>query len=422
MMRIFFKQSIRRAGSGLVLLAASLLISGIRAQQAGPPEGNRWLLIFDTSSGMKQRLPETQAEINNLLAQGMGGRLHPGDSIGVWTFDKTPHVGQFPLQFWAPEHAASIATAINKFIGGQRYASAARFDALMPVLNQVVRDSGRLTVLIFCDGTGAITNTPYDGGINLLFQQRQAQQKKARQPFVLVLRSQLGHYTGCTVNFPPGMVNLPDFPPPPPPPAPLVTNTVVPTIPPPVITPPTPRIGTPLVIIGTNIGTTWPPPPTPKPEPVVETNAAPAPPALRVTNPIDPAYPPPPTNPMTPVEPANPPVAGESVEATNVVFPPTPMPVPITNTATATNRVETAPFPGPFTNAAAEPDRIEPATAVARTNKIVEPDGNSSSGHAGALILGVGLLVAAGALATFAFSRARRTGRGSLITRSMRKD
>ena len=411
MTKTFSKKLFRRAWLCLALPAAIFLVPEIHAQPAGQAVENRWLLVFDTSSGMKQRVPEVQAEINDLFAHGMGGRLQPHDSIGVWTFDKTPRTGQLPLQFWAPENAATLAASINKFIGSQRYANSTRFDTLMPLLEQVVRNSGRLTVLIFCDGSGAITNTPYDDGINRLFQERQAQQKKARQPFVIVLRSQLGQYTGCTVNFPPGMVNLPDFPPLPPPPAPLVTNPVAPMNPPPATRPPTPTplIGAPLIMIGTNMGTNWPPPAPiappapPAPELVIQTNAAPAPPPPPVTNPVAPVTPPPATNPVAPVAPPNPKPVVEPVKETNIVAAPAPIPVPATNTVEQTNVAG-------------------PVNAVARTNDLAGPPESSGSGHAGALILGGGLLVAASALAAFAFFRSRRSDRGSLISRSMRKD
>jgi hypothetical protein len=77
-----------------------------------------------------------------------------------------------------------------------------------------------------------MSGTPYDDGINQIFQQRQTEQKKLEQPFIIVLRIQLGKYVGCTVNFPPALVNLPDFPPLPPPPAPTEPTNQPPPTPP----------------------------------------------------------------------------------------------------------------------------------------------------------------------------------------------
>ena len=117
-------------------------------------------------------------------------------------------MGQFPLQRWVPENAATIASNIIRFVAKQHYSKKTSFDAVRPYLNRVVHDSDRLTVLIFCDGEGEITGTPYDSDINRIFKQQQAERKRAREPFILVLRSQLGNYVGCTMNLPLGTGQL----------------------------------------------------------------------------------------------------------------------------------------------------------------------------------------------------------------------
>jgi hypothetical protein len=205
---------------------------------------------------MKKRLPAVEKAIDSMLVTSLDGKLHSGDDIGVWTFDHDLRAGEFPLRSWSPTNAATYATHLKAFLSKQHYTKDTSFDALQPLLNQVVRNSERLTVLIFCDGQNEITWTPYDTGINQLFQQRQAERKKSSQPFVLVLRTQRGEYAGCSVGFPPGPINVPDFPPlpaPEPPPLPAPAN-------PPVVAPvnTTPS----LIIIGTKVGTNLPPPET----------------------------------------------------------------------------------------------------------------------------------------------------------------
>ena len=56
------------------------------------------------------------------------------------------------------------------------------------------------------------------------------------------------------------------------------------------------------------------------------------------------------------------------------------------------------------------------------TNAVAQSPETSGLSHKGALAIGGALLIAAGALTALAVFRSRRTGRGSLITRSMRKD
>ena len=266
-----------------VLLAGIFLVPTARAQPAAPDVNSRFLLIFDTSSDMQRRLPAVQKALNDILAASTNGQLHSGDSIGVWTFDQDLHVGQFPLQHWEPDNAGMITSNITAFVGKQRYTKTTGFDALLPLLNQVVRGSERLTVLIFCDGKGEIHGTPYDVGINQIFQQRQSERQKARLPIVIGLRSQRGQYTGCMVSFPPQLVSLPAFPPLPEavPAPPKVTNAPAPPGP--------PRSSVPLlIIVGTTITNRVPPP---APEPAL-TNPPPkvitSTPAPAVTNEVKP--------------------------------------------------------------------------------------------------------------------------------------
>jgi hypothetical protein len=250
-----------------VLLAGIFLVPSLRAQQT---EQGRFLFIFDTSWAMRNRVEAVQQELKTMLATSMSGQLHSGDSIGVWTFSQDLQTGSFPLQTWNADNAAMIASIITKFVGDQHYAKAARFEALQPLLNQVVQGSKRLTVLVFCDGSVKASGTPFDSGINQAFQEKLGEQSKAHQPFVILLRSQLGKFTGCSMGFPPASLNIPEFPPlptPPPPPAPKLTNLPPPA---PVITVPS------LIIIGTNVGIKMPPPETNAPPPVVPPTNAPA--------------------------------------------------------------------------------------------------------------------------------------------------
>ena len=251
------------------LLAAIFSTCTASAQQdEQQPVESRFLFVFSTSEDMKPRVPATQKEINMLLSMAMASELHVGDTMGVWTFDLYPRAGQFPLQRWQPDNAAKMAAAINKFIRRQSYAHTNNFQALYLLLDEVIRNSPRLTILIFCDGETEMSGTPYDAEINQVFLQQRAELKKAKQPFVVVLRTQEGKYVGASVNYSAGMVNLPPFPPLPPPPAPIQTT--------PPSAPPKPAPVFPLVIIGTHVETNWeayhfaltnvPPPETNPPE------------------------------------------------------------------------------------------------------------------------------------------------------------
>jgi len=268
----YFNQFIFRARIFAVLLAGFFFIPAARAQTGGlRPVENRFLLVFGTSADMKKRVPAVQKVLDNLFMTSMTGELHSGDSIGLWALDHELHAG-FPLQYWTPEDAAKVDTDIRSFVSQQRYSKTNNFRALQLALDQLVQDSDRLTVLIFCDGETPISGTPYDNGINQIFLQRQAGQKNAKQPFVIVMRSQLGKYVdGCTVDFPPSPVNFPDFPPLPPPPPPPVPVKQPPAA-------PAKRVVQSIIMINTNTEA------KPAPAPKLEVTNTPAP--VAPSNPI----------------------------------------------------------------------------------------------------------------------------------------
>ncbi|MGA9779002.1 MAG: hypothetical protein WBS33_12100 [Verrucomicrobiia bacterium] len=269
-----------------VLCAGLFLAAAVPAQPAAGSVDSRFLLIFDSSSAMKARVPATQYAVERLFFAMMNGQLQSGDTIGVWAFDRKLSKGGFPLQGWLPQNAAIIASNITNFVRLQHYSKSTRFDVLMPEVNGLVQNSERLTVLIFCDGDGEIKGTPYDNAINSTFKQNESVLRKADQTFIVVLRAQFGQYTGYTVNSSAIGVNFPDFPPLPQPPQPVAPAKTNPPPPPPapVVT------AAPLVIVGTNVVThLLPPIPATSgltnPPPVkVESNPPPAESLLTPTN------------------------------------------------------------------------------------------------------------------------------------------
>ena len=343
------------------LLAGMILIPELRAQPTEQTVQSRFLFIFDTSQDMKLRGDAVQKELNTLLATSLSGQLHSGDSMGVWTFNQDLRPGDYPLQTWDPDRAVLIASNLTKFLGKQHYGKDARFEALQPLLNKVVQDSERLTVMIFCDGGTKFSGTPFDDGINQLFEQKRGEQKKAGQPFVIVMRSQLGQYVGCAMGLPPEPLNYPQFPPlptpPPPPSAPKPANVL----------PPAPvMVGQPLIIIGTKPG------------------SGPTPPKAALTN----------SSTLTNRPPAAEPAAPDG--RTNASA--TPPANPLTTNVTG----QTA----PQTN------------AVAPAGTSTSSPQNFGSGDKRLLAIGTGLFGAAIALGIFVRLRSRRKD-PSLITRSM---
>jgi hypothetical protein len=343
----------------LVLLFCGAIAQ--QAQQSATPQGQRWLLVFGTSSAMKKRLPAVEAGIKTLFATDFNGKISQGDSIRVWTVGDQMKIG--PLAEWSADNVPALTTNLITYLRAQSFSGKANLSSLEPSVRWVVANSDRVTILIYCDGSEQIDWSPFDG-INDMLHQTATERKKSQQPVLIVLRAQQGKFIGGMVNFPPVPLSLPSFPP-----LPGENKPAVVTNPPPVIVPPAPpKPVAPLVIIGTHVSTnaadaTNSEPVSSPPIPVVvpKTN----PPAVPVTPAVTPA-----------VIKTNPPVA-----ATN------PVPVIVQAPVKDTNQPVAV---------ASQDDRVE---------KILTFGGG-------------GLLAVAAALVVFLLRR-KSSPRGSLITSSM---
>jgi hypothetical protein len=379
---------VRKAWRWGVLLAAVLLVAGGRARAA---ESGRFLLVFETSSGLKKNLPLVKQTLDGLFSSNLQHEMQENDDLAVWTVDQDLHPGIFPLAGWSPDDAAMYSARLKDFLGHQKFSRHASLAAIQPLLNRVVKSSERLTVLIFCDGRSKLVGTPYDDGINGIFEKKPADGKAGPAMFILVLRSYRGEYLGGSVNRSEPL-NFPKFPPPKPePPVVKPAPVIVPAVVAPAVVPVAPV--PPLIIVGTKVGTNLSALTEPAPRPKM----------------------PPATNPPAAIPPAT---SQPAISPAIVSNPPAP--------------VSLAPAPAPIIQKKSAPELQPPAPAlVAPTNPpsasnpataaTVAADTSSDAGFQRLIFIGSGLLVAALVLVVWLAVRSRRP-RGSLISSSMQDD
>jgi hypothetical protein len=208
---------------------------------------NRWLFIVETSRAMQPRSEAAAQIAGNLILSGMSGQMHPGDTIGVWTFGSDLRTGEFPLQTWTSNNVKQIAENLSLFLATRTFEKTSRLDKVVPTMNALAAKSEFITIILISSGSEKIRGTPFDAKINPVYQKFQSQQETARLPFVTVLRGQLGKLVDFKVTAPPASVEFPPLPP-----ELLITNTPVAmsevkTTPPP---PPPPPVAPPLIIHG----------------------------------------------------------------------------------------------------------------------------------------------------------------------------
>jgi hypothetical protein len=198
---------------GLWLVGTSVSVSAAQAGPATAPRvPERYLIVLDISSPMRNRAPAVQEAIAALLASGMRGEIRDGDELGVWTYNDALHTGEFELLEWKEAQREAIARRVREFLERQRYGRNTDFSKVMPELLTLVAESRRLTVMVCADGDEVMLGTPFDEGLARSLQEHATVLKGKRLPLFIVLRGQLGQLVGYRISYPPWPVDFPPFP------------------------------------------------------------------------------------------------------------------------------------------------------------------------------------------------------------------
>lgn len=211
--KIFFPRN------SFVFVALLLSLVSLRGQTStnaptntNPIQEDRILVIVETSAAMQKRAENVQKLVVETISSGLGGDMRSGDTVGMWTFNKELNAGQFPLQRWTKASRQRVALAMVQFLQQQRFEKSARPAAIYETLTNIVALSERITVIIISSGNEAIKGTPFDESIALNFSKNADAQRKAKMPFVTILRAFQGKFTSFSVNMAPWPIELPEYP------------------------------------------------------------------------------------------------------------------------------------------------------------------------------------------------------------------
>ncbi|HTL54589.1 MAG TPA: hypothetical protein VL361_02875 [Candidatus Limnocylindrales bacterium] len=198
----------------VVMGVTNLLPPPIQAQTNSPSTlpANRYLIVVETSHAMQRRSAGAFRAVHDMLGSRMRGQLHLGDTIGVWTYNEKLYTGQLALQEWSEGERAAIDDKVLNFLGKQKFEKQGRFDAVLPALLQVVKNSQFITVILISEGNQDFHGTPYDQQINQSYKAWSTQQQDAHMPFLTVLRARRGQFTNFSVTSAPWAIDMPPLP------------------------------------------------------------------------------------------------------------------------------------------------------------------------------------------------------------------
>jgi hypothetical protein len=219
-------------------LVTLLMAFHLPAQTAPAQSSSRFLFIVDISSPMKRNSADVLKVMNEIISSSASGQIHPGDTLGLWTFDQDV-ASDLPVQQWVPGEEAEIAlrtvtylrplliekpgtverrqpfdkgTMVNR--SPATVTKPSRFDKVLPDMFTLIQGSDALTIFIISTGEGKIRGSPFDNEINGVLQQSIRDMNGKRLPIVTVLQAHAGQLVHYTVNpLPWPLVMPPPLPP-----------------------------------------------------------------------------------------------------------------------------------------------------------------------------------------------------------------
>lgn len=190
------------------VLPAPAASSGSAKPKPPEPTGNRYLFIVENSSAMERRDESTRQTVFEFINTGLRGRMLPGDTFGVWTFNSQPET-RFPMQVWDSSTRLDSATRVNIFLKDLGYHKRGNFERVWRDLQAVVASVNELTVVLVTDGSDRITGTPFDREINNTYRELGNELSTKKQPFITAFVMREGSCVAFSVTHPGEALVLP---------------------------------------------------------------------------------------------------------------------------------------------------------------------------------------------------------------------
>ena len=204
---------------GLALTLAAVWVCRLPLLSAGQTNAsapaylpNRYLLVVETSKAMQPHKVTVAQLVDRLVNSAIASQAHPGDTIGVWTYNDELYAGGLPLQKWSAPTPSAISDRISKFLSDHKFEKTAQLEKVIPALNRLNKNSQFITIILVCRGDKDIEGTPFDAIINQFFRTWRLKEEDAGAPFVIALRGQAGAFVDYTLNPSPWPPELPVLP------------------------------------------------------------------------------------------------------------------------------------------------------------------------------------------------------------------
>jgi hypothetical protein len=219
----------------LLFLGVWLRAADLPAAPAPSPAlpGARYFMLVETSANMKNQQDVALDTVNQLLLNGVNGRLRTNDTVTVWAYSDRLHTNVLNDYAWNPDQRLEVANRTYRLLRDLSSSRKPDMEVAMEGLRQATNAPGVLTAILVYSGSQPVAGTPFDNLVNEITGRHRENMRKSGKPFVTVFIVRDGRYLAHAVTPGGRPVFLPPLPKPPPKPAvtkptvtkPTVTNT-----------------------------------------------------------------------------------------------------------------------------------------------------------------------------------------------------
>jgi hypothetical protein len=189
-------------------ICAIAMLFCISASAAPEKQGGRFLFLVETSSAMDGNKVALRKTLRSVIESGLNGQMQYGDTMGLWTYNDLLNT-TFPMIIWQREHAQDITNAVEFFMAKQKFVHRGDFSKVLPVLQNIIKPSQKLTIIWISSGNDKISGTPFDASIEELHKEFRDDFRKQHIPFVTLLAVRNGAIVDFTVNPGDSKIRLP---------------------------------------------------------------------------------------------------------------------------------------------------------------------------------------------------------------------
>lgn len=172
----------------------------LRAEPAAVPVPHRYVLVLDTAASMAKIGEASRLVISNAIISGLHGQMRPNDVYTFWTVGGQLTTNRAPLITWDAPLNSALCRAALKFYQSQKLEKRARFENLWPEIDRLVAAWPLVTFILITDGNETIKGSAFDERLNTAFNRYRKELSRTKTPFVVVMGSLCGQFTGLSMS------------------------------------------------------------------------------------------------------------------------------------------------------------------------------------------------------------------------------